>query len=408
MSVSGNELNLLGGYGPWVDAMALRPARLSFRRTVAAGKMRLPAWKERGRAVVRELLGPLPVPEDFVPTARTVRTSTRDGVDVEELTWDLPFGPPAEALFLKPAGARGLLPGVLALHDHGGFKRLGGRKIADAGPGSEKPDPAVLRHRETYYGGVAWANELARRGFCVLAHDAFPFGSRRIRAADVQSHVTERLLAEPENAAGPVVRGRSHPEVDTDGRYDDFAAHHEHVAAKALFSIGCTFPGVTLADDSAALAVLRARPEVNRERLGCCGLSGGGLRACFLAGLDDSVACAVTAGFMSTWRDFALADAYTHTWALFVPHLARELDFPEILGLRAPLPSLVIACDEDLLFDQEEVSRAEVMLDEIYRHAGAAERMRTSHYPRPHSFDRQMQAEAFDWLARWLNTARGG
>ena len=412
MSVSAEGPNLLGSYGPWVDAVASRAGRLSFRPTVAAGKMRIAQWKEQGRAAVRGRLGPLPTPEDFVPTTRTVRTSTRDGVDAEELSWDLPFGPPAEAVFLKPAGARGPLPGVLALHDHGGFKRLGGRKIADAGPTAEQPDPAVVRHRETYYGGAAWANELARRGFCVLAHDAFPFGSRRVRAADVQSHVTERLTSDPDNPWGlnpeRIIPGKSHPEVDMDGRYEDFAAHHEDVAARTLFALGYTFPGVTLADDSAALAVLRARPEVNQKRLGCCGLSGGGLRACFLAGLDDTVACAVSAGFMSTWRDFALANGYVHTWGLFVPHLARELDFPEILGLRAPLPSLVIACDGDILFDQAEVKKAEVMLGEIYGHSGAVERMRTSHYPRPHSFDREMQVEAFDWLARWLNAGRGG
>jgi dienelactone hydrolase len=412
VSVSGRELNLLGGYGPWVDAVASKAGRLSFRSTVLAGTLEMPEWKRRGRARVRELLGPLPAPEGFIPTVRTVSRSTRDGVDVEELSWELPYGPPTEAILLKPAGARGPLPGVLALHDHGGFKRLGGRKIADAGTAAGAPDPAVIRHRELYYGGAAWANELARRGFCVLVHDAFPFGSRRVRAGDVPSHVTERLLADPANPAGlnpdRMVSGRSHPEVDVDGRYEDFAAHHEDVAAKALFSLGYTLPGVTLADDSAALAVLRARPDVDPKRLGCCGLSGGGLRTCFLAGLDDSVACAVTAGFMSTWRDFALANAYTHTWGLFVPHLAREMDFPEILGLRAPLPSLVIACDEDLLFDQDEVKKAEVMHDEIYRSSGAAERMRTSHYPRPHSFDTQMQAEAFDWLGRWLGSPRGG
>jgi dienelactone hydrolase len=412
VSVSGTELNLLGSYGPWVDAVASKAARLSFRNTVLAGRMDVPEWKRLGRALVQMLLGPMPAPEDFIPTAQTVRTSTRDGVDAEELRWELPYGPPTEAILLKPAGARGPLPGVLALHDHGGFKRLGARKIADGPAPPDPPDPAVIRHRDTYYDGIAWANELARRGFCVLAHDAFPFGSRRVRAGDVQSHVTERLLADPENPVGlnpdRMVRGRSHPEVDRDSRYEEFAAHHEDVAARVLFSLGYTFPGVTLADDSTALTVLRSRPEVDPKRLGCCGLSGGGLRACFLAGLDDSIACAVTAGFMSTWRDFALANAYVHTWGLFVPNLAREMDFPEILGLRAPLPSLVIACDGDLLFDRDEVKKAEVMLDEIYRSSGAAERMRTSHHSRPHSFDRQMQAEAFDWLGRWLGSARGG
>ena len=48
-----------------------------------------------------------------------------DGLHVEHLTWQLPYGPPTEAVFLKPAGALGRLPAVLGLHDHGGNKYFG-------------------------------------------------------------------------------------------------------------------------------------------------------------------------------------------------------------------------------------------------------------------------------------------
>jgi dienelactone hydrolase len=280
---------------------------------------------------------------------------------------------------------------------------FGRRKIADA---EAHVDPFLQRHRELYYGGTAWANALARRGFGVLVHDVFPFGSRRVRAADVPAHVVERMIADPAHQPAltreSTAPGRSLPEVDADDRYELFADSHENVAARVLFALGFTFPGVTLADDCAALGVLAGRPDIDAKRLGCCGLSGGGLRACFLAGLDDSIACAVTAGFMSTWKDFALHNGYIHTWGLFLPHLSRSLDFPEILGLRAPLPSLVLACDDDLLFDPREVKRAEEMLAEIYRFAGKEEKMRTSHHARPHCFDVPMQEEAFEWLSRWL------
>ena len=32
---------------------------------------------------------------------------------------------------------------------------------------------------------MSWANELAKRGFAVLVHDAFAFASRRVRYADL-------------------------------------------------------------------------------------------------------------------------------------------------------------------------------------------------------------------------------
>jgi dienelactone hydrolase len=374
-----------------------------------SGRVRLAEWKKQGRAAVRELLESPSVGREV--HARTVASYAFDGLDVEELSWQLPFGPPTEAVFLKPEGAKGPLPGVLALHEHGGVKYFGHRKIVRTGPDVH---PALRALQDRYYGGAAWANELARRGYGVLAHDVLPFGSRRILAADLPAHVTDRLLAAPDQVRelsfDNLKPAESRPEVDVPpeepaerlARYEAFAGRHEEVLARSLFALGTTFPGVVLAEDLAALGVLAARPDVDPDRLGCCGLSGGGLRACLLAGLDDSVDCAVTAGFLSTWKDFALHSGFTHTWSLFVPRLARQLDFPEVLGLRVPLPSLVLACEQDPLFHREESIRAGAVLEEIYRQAGAAESLRVSRYPGEHRFSRDMQTEAFAWLDRWL------
>ena len=37
-----------------------------------------------------------------------------DGVEGEEVTWSVGYGPPTRALLLKPAGAKGQLPGIVA------------------------------------------------------------------------------------------------------------------------------------------------------------------------------------------------------------------------------------------------------------------------------------------------------
>jgi dienelactone hydrolase len=71
-----------------------------------------------------------------------------------------------------------------------------------------------------------------------------------------------------------------------------FAAEHEHLVAKSLFCAGTTWPGVFLAEDRRALDYLCSRPDVNASKVGCCGLSGGGLRTVYLAGNDDRIACA--------------------------------------------------------------------------------------------------------------------
>jgi dienelactone hydrolase len=172
--------------------------------------------------------------------------------------------------------------------------------------------------------------------------------------------------------------------------------------AKSLFSAGTTWPGVFYAEDKKALDVLCARPDVDATRIGCGGLSGGGVRTAFMAGLDPRIKCAVNVGFTTTWSDFVLNKSFTHTWMAYVPLLPNELDFPEIMGLRAPLPTLVLNDSEDQLYTLAEMQEAEKILTEVFKKAGAEDRFKCSYYPGLHKFDGDMQGEAFKWFDRWL------
>lgn len=46
---------------------------------------------------------------------------------------------------------------------------------------------------------------------------------------------------------------------------------------------------------------LLTRPEVDPKRIGCVGLSVGGLRACHLAALDERIKAAVVVGWMASF-----------------------------------------------------------------------------------------------------------
>ena len=397
---------MLGAYSAWAAAQVPEePGPLSLRNPRWSA---VDQWRKEARAKVSELLA---CPEEASPRVRTLSVSSFEGLRIEELSWQLPYGPETRAVLLKPENAKGRLPGVLALHDHGGVKCYGYRKIVRTGASAH---PFLAEFQQTYYGGAAWANELARRGYAVLAHDVFAFGSRRILAADLPPHVTARMLQDPlaprTLAPDELRHWVSGLRVDISpaetpeeiAAYNAFAYAHESIVAKSLFSAGASWPGLDLADDRAALGILASRDDVDPERLGCCGLSGGGLRADYLAGMDDRIRCAVSVGFMTTWRDFVVDVSHTHTWMIYVPHLARFLDFPEILGLRAPLPSLVLITTEDPLFSPGEVRRSEEMLRDVYRKAGAAGAFRFSRHPGPHKFDLPMQREAFEWFDGWL------
>ncbi len=377
------EPNLIGSYGPWareLNGMGLR--KLSFRNEQFRD---IGSWKEQARSRMLECLG---MPQmDFSGEVTVEKSYQYDGLHIEELSWQLPYGPVTKAYLLKPQNARGKLPGILAFHDHGGNKYFGRRKITKTG---DDQHPLMREHQEHYYGGKAWANEIARRGYVVLVPDTFTFGSRRVRMSDVPDSIRNGLSDEnPEWA------------VNIEA-YNDWAGNHEHIMAKSLFCAGTCWPAVFLWEDQRALDILAARPDVDSANLGCAGLSGGGLRTVYSAGMDDRIKCAVCVGFMSTWNDFLLYKSYTHTWMTYTPLIANDLDFPEILGMRIPLPTLVLNDEEDQLYTLPEMKNADQILSQVYEKAGAADRYRASFYPGPHKFDGAMQEEAFTWFDQWL------
>jgi dienelactone hydrolase len=258
----------------------------------------------------------------------------------------------------------------------------------------DAPWPVQKKHQDKDYAGVAWANEIAKRGYAVLVHDTFPFASRRVRVQDVPEKIRRNGVdPEPTDEAGIA-------------KYNTWAGAHEHEMEKALISAGTTWPGVYLVEDQRALDVLCSRPGVNPARIGCAGLSGGGMRTVYLAGMDDRIRCAVAVGFMTTWKDFLLDKCFTHTWMAYVPLLPKDLDFPEILALRAPKATMVLNCNEDQLYTLSEMKRADQIMAEVFKRAHASDLYRCTFYPGGHKFDREMQVDAFDWFDRHLKGAK--
>ncbi len=377
------NVSIIGQYGKWATSLINTSLpTLSFRRKEWSN---LNTWKA---AATKRLSERLAIPDiGGIPEVKVKRQYAYDGLHVEELSWQLPYGRPTEAILLKPLDAKGPLPGILAFHDHAANKYFGTRKITRTG---DDQHPLMKEHQLRYYENAAWANEIAKRGYVVLISDAFPFASRRVMMQDIPQQMrgglTDQDPEKPENISA----------------YNNWASEHEHTMAKSLFSAGTTWPGVFFAEDRKALDVLCARKDVDAGKIGCGGLSGGGMRTVFMGGLDPRIKCAVCVGFMTTWKDLIEDKSFTHTWMTYVPILPKELDFPEILGLRTPLPTLVLNDEDDSLYTLPEMKKADAILREVYKKAKAEDHYKCSYYPGPHKFDKKMQADAFEWFDRWL------
>src|ERR1017187_6242766 len=134
--------NMLGAYGNWAAEAMQDPARLSFRQPMFTDSG---AWRPMARSQFRERL--MQPGGASTPVAAVLRQWEFDGLSMEHLQWQLPFGPPPEALLLKPAGSKGKLPGIMGLHDHGGQKYFGMRKITRT---SNDQHLVMQRHQEQY------------------------------------------------------------------------------------------------------------------------------------------------------------------------------------------------------------------------------------------------------------------
>lgn len=316
----------------------------------------------------------------------------REGVIGEEVSWSVGYGPRTHAYVLKPANAKERLPGMVALHDHSDFKFYGKEKIAD---GPQETSPVLRDFRNLPYGGRAYANALAREGFVVLIHDVFLWGSRRFpleTMLETMGSKTADLLREHRSTSP----GMNEIEI-----YNDAAYFHEHWVSKYCNILGTNLAGVVAFEDRVALNYLLSRADVDSERIGCIGLSGGGNRAALLNATHESIRATLIIGLMTTYQ--ALLDHnMSHTWMLFPFGWASQGDWPDIAASRAPLPLLVQYDLQDDLFTENGMREAHLRLQAHYAGVGKPDAYTGQFYPGLHKFDLEMQSAAFDWLKEQL------
>jgi len=344
-------------------------------------------WQSSAREKVRKLLSYDPPETPLDPI--THDTYIKDGLVYKHISYAQPYGPRTEGILMRPEQSTGKLPAVLGLHDHGAFKYYGKEKIT-----APKHHPPIMKsYQEQYYGGRAWAAELAMRGYIVFVPDLFLWGSRKIQIDDVPEwYATQAGLEQPVDSV-------EHIEA-----YNQFAAEKETDIAKTFTEAGTTWPGFMLHDDMRALDFLLAQPEADHDNIGCGGLSGGGQRTVFLAAMDERVKCSACVGFMTTSEELALYMVYTHTWMAYVPGLTNLMDFTDLYSMHGKKPTMVLFDTDDELFTQKGQEDADKRLRHIYEKMGAPELYHGQFFPGLHKFDVEMQEVAFGFFDKWLNS----
>jgi dienelactone hydrolase len=320
----------LGNLYPFVQRQADQsPLALSFLRPEFKS---LKQWQPRARAKLFELLCYEPAPVE--PQPQLIRHTDRGAYIEEYLTFQTTPDLRVSAFVLIPKNAPLPAPGIVALHSHDGFYLWGREKLIES---AADEHPYLTAFKQQRYGGKGIAAELARQGYVVITIDMFYWGERRmlLDGDPVAYRERPRTMSEEEIAA-----------------FNQRASQNEPLLARSLFTAGVAWSGLVLWDDIRTLDYLASRPEVDKRRLGCVGLSVGGWRSFLLAALDERIKTAVAVGWMASMAA-QIREHIIHTigFSFYLNGLYRWFDLPDLAALIAPRAALIINGSQDRLFE---------------------------------------------------------
>lgn len=269
------------------------------------------AWQERTRQKLHEKIGFSELPKSANEINLIEEVDKGDYIRQKWLlrTWEhalLPF------YLLIPNNMKPPYIPVLAFHGHGyGVKDIVG--LWENGDERDTPDGY---HKD-------FAVALCRQGFLVAAPEISCFGERCTNFNDI-------------------------------GGFQDWQTC-AYTARFASF-FGGTALGLRIHDAFSLTNYLASRSDINIDRLGTMGISGGGMHAFFYSALDPRIRAAVISGYYCNFR--ASIYGMNHCECNYIPGLAEFGEIYDLVGLIAPRAMLVESGDHDDIFPRPAVEDA--------------------------------------------------
>ena len=165
---------------------------------------------------------------------------------------------------------------------------------------------------------------------------------------------------------------------------------------------GYTPGGVEAWNAIRALDYLQSRPEVDGEKIGMTGRSGGGAYTWITAALDERVKVAVPVAGMTDLRNYVVDGCVTgHCDCMFTVNTYRW-DYAKVAALLAPRPLLFSNTDKDTIFPLDGVQRTHRAVAAIYQLHNAADKLGLLITEGPHKDTQDLQVPAIRWFNRFL------
>ena len=175
--------------------------------------------------------------------------------------------------------------------------------------------------------------------------------------------------------------------------------------AHAMVGVGSILLGRNTAtfeiyDGMRALDYLQSRPEVDADRIGCTGNSGGGTQTSYLMALDDRIIAAAPSCYLNR-QGRQLRTATGDAEQNIFGQLTFGMDHADFLMMRAPVPILICAATKDF-FDINGTWQSFRYAKRLYTRMGVSERISLMENDEKHNYNKLQREAAARWLARWL------
>jgi hypothetical protein len=173
------------------------------------------------------------------------------------------------------------------------------------------------------------------------------------------------------------------------GRRRDFLYNQQYKLnpcdspSKIAIQLGASMLGLRVFDARQMLTLLGQQPEVDADRLGMSGISGGGTITFFTTLLDDRVRAANISGYFNRFSAFMQVP---HCVDNFVPALATVAEAPDLGCAIAPRPVLINQGTRDPIFPIEATRAGVEQLRTAYRLFAAESHVEEEYYDAEHVY----------------------
>lgn len=166
--------------------------------------------------------------------------------------------------------------------------------------------------------------------------------------------------------------------------------------------IGLSSLSVMTWNNLRGLELLRELPEVDPDRIGCTGASGGGQQTYYLTALDSGLAAAVPAVMACHFGEITQATS-PHCHCNHTPFLAFAVDMPHMAAAFAPNPQLFLTVSGDWTHAFHQFGFPEVRA--TYERLGVADAVELRRWNKGHTYDRDMRNAMYAFFERHLRGA---